>query len=149
MGNTTAAAINNSGEIAGFYTDAAGLMHGFIKNGINFTTVSDPLGAMGTQLLGLNDNGLAVGDYTDAAGIMHGLLYNLLTNTLLTLDDPFATTATTLNGINDKNQLVGFYTNAAGNTIGLLANSVPEPASLTLFAAGLLGLTTIRRRRKT
>ena len=154
--STTTAAINNSGELAGIYTNAtsatnatSGLMQGFIDNNGTFTTVSDPLGTMGTVLLGLNDNGLAVGDYTDAAGVMHGLLYDLANNTFLTLDDPFAT-ATTLNGINDLNQPVGFYVNAAGNTIGLLANpvsAVPEPASLTLFAAGLFGLAFVRRRK--
>ncbi|MGH7036603.1 MAG: PEP-CTERM sorting domain-containing protein, partial [Stellaceae bacterium] len=59
----------------------------------------------------------------------------------------FAVTATTLNGINDNNQLVGFYVNAAGNTIGLLADPVPEPASLSLLAIGLLGLAFVRRRK--
>lgn len=155
VGATTAAAINNSNEIAGFYTNSAGVLQGFIKNGVNFTNVSDPNAGtgmgQGTSLLGLNDNGLAVGDYIDSAGVLHGLLYNLLTNTYTTLDDPFAAlvsgSGTTLNGINDFNQLVGFYVNAAGNTIGLLANPVPEPASLSLFAAGLLGLAFVRRRK--
>jgi hypothetical protein len=145
---TTTAAINNGGELAGFYIDAAGITHGFTDVNGSFTTI-DPTGSTFTQLLGLNDNGLAVGDYVDAAGVMHGLLYDLANNTFLTLDDPFAT-ATTLNGINDLNQLVGFYVNAAGNTIGLLANpvsAVPEPASLTLFAAGLFGLAFVRRRK--
>jgi len=36
-----------------------------------------------------------------------------------------------------------------GNTIGLLANAVPEPGSLGLLAAGLLGIGVARRRCKT
>src|SRR5208283_5001095 len=43
--STTAAAINNAGEIAGFYTDAMGNTDGFIFNGTNFTTLDVP-GAM-------------------------------------------------------------------------------------------------------
>ncbi|HZU90858.1 MAG TPA: hypothetical protein VE993_16530 [Stellaceae bacterium] len=117
---TTATAINNKGQIVGFYTDKNGVTHGFfLKRGV-FTTI-DPTGSTATQLLGVNDHELAVGDYVDANGVMHGLLYNLRNGNFLTLDDPQAMTSTTINGINNKNQLVGFYVNGAGNTIGLIA----------------------------
>jgi hypothetical protein len=99
-------------------------------------------------LLGLNDNGFAVGDYIDAGGTMHGLLYDLANNTFVNEDDPFGVGTTTINGINDRNQLVGFYVDGNDNTIGLLADPVPEPASLTVLAAGLLGLIIIRRPRR-
>jgi hypothetical protein len=134
--STVAAAINNSGEIAGFYTDkSTGVMHGFLDNNGHFTTVTAP-GASETQLLGINDFGIAVGfDVVD--GVNHGIVYNSFTHTLTTLDDPHAaapggTGGTTLNGINDLGQIVGFYVDAAGNTDGLLATprlvGIPELA---------------------
>ena len=86
--------------------------------------------------------------YTDATGTQHGLLYDLNNNTFQNIDDPFGVGTTTINGINDLNQLVGFYVNGDDNTIGLLADPVPEPASLSLLAAGLFGIGGFARRRK-
>jgi hypothetical protein len=152
MGGTTATAINNQGKIAGFYTDlATGNTFGFIDNNGTFTTI-DPANSTDVMLLGLNDNGYAVGTYVDAMGVMHGLLYDLNDNTFENIDDPFGIGTTTINGINDLNQLVGFYTVPADqgntNTIGLLADPIPEPASLSLLATGLLGLGMLGRRRR-
>ena len=96
--STVTAAINNSDEIAGFFTDASGVIHGFIDNGGAFTTV-DPAGSTETQLLGLNDEGIADG-FAVIDGVQHGIIYDSLTKTFAILD-PAGSTATTLNGIND------------------------------------------------
>jgi hypothetical protein len=141
---TTAAAINNAGEIAGFYVDAAGTTHGFIDNGGTFTTVDEP-GATFTQLLGLNGNGQAVGDFI-SGGVMHGLLFNVAADSFQTLDDPNGTT--TLNGINDNGSIVGFFTDTNGNTNGLLATFIPEPGPLLVLGGGMLGVALLRRRRE-
>jgi hypothetical protein len=99
--STVTAAINNSDEIAGFFTDkTTGAIQGFIKNGIDFTAVSAP-GAAETELLGVNDNGLAVGFECAVAGCsggpQHGIIYNIATKTFTTLDPP-GSVATTFKG---------------------------------------------------
>jgi hypothetical protein len=141
--STVTAAINNSDEIAGFFTDkTTGAIQGFIKNGNDFTTVSAP-GAAETELLGINDNGLAVGFECAVAGCsggpQHGIIYDTLTNTFTTLDPP-GSTATTFNGLNDRGQIVGFFVDAAGNTDGTLGTPVPEPATWLMILAGFAGL---------
>jgi probable HAF family extracellular repeat protein len=67
-------AINDAGEVTGYYTDANFVPHGFVyQNGV-FTTVDDPLGVGGTQIFGINDAGQLVGQYFDASGNGFGFL---------------------------------------------------------------------------
>jgi hypothetical protein len=146
--STVAAAINNSGEIAGFFTDATGT-HGFLDNGGMFNTVNAP-GASQTDLLGLNNRGLAVG-FDIVNGVTHGIVFNINSYTFATLTDPNATGGVTnFNGINDLNQIVGFYVDAAGNNHGLLVTGIPEPSTWAMLVAGFTGLGWLifRRSRK-
>jgi hypothetical protein len=117
--STVTAAINNAGNIAGFFTDSGGTIHGFVDKHGAFTTIDAPH-ASETELLGLDDHGIAVG-FDIVNGVTHGLVYNTRTGAFTTLDDPNASGSTILNGLNDKGEIVGFYTDAAGNTHGLLA----------------------------
>jgi hypothetical protein len=151
LGTTTTAAINNSGELAGFYTNSTtDTVDGFIDNNGTFQTIAVP-GATSTTLLGLNDNGYAVGFDMYASGAMFGIICSTTTLTCLQESDPNGIGFTTFNGINDRNQIVGFYTNGAGNTIGLVTNGViptPEPSffGLLAFASLAIGATYLRRR---
>ena len=118
----TAAAINNSGDIAGFYTTAAGVTDGFAKNGRHFTDLAFP-GAATTMALGINDDGEVVGTYTVGTGssaVMHGFTWTP-SRGFTTVDDPNSMGTTTINGINNRGDLAGFYTDTAGNTDGFRA----------------------------
>ncbi len=148
IGNsTTTTAINNAGNIVGFW-NVTGQMtfHGFLDVGGIFAPLDAP-GATSTQLFGISNNGWIVGTDTDAAGNTHGVLYNENTRSWTVLDDPNGIGTTTLNGVNDLGQIVGFYVDGNGNTIGLLA-SVPTPEAgkgLLGLALLVLALTTGRR----
>ena len=136
--NSTAAAVNNHGTIAGFFTDTAGVQAGFVASigrrtgTLGYTTVTVP-GATITQVLGINDAGVLVGDFTDAAGKMHGFVDN--NGSFQTIDGPNAT-ATTINGVNDFGEISGFFTDQNNNTIGL----VGTPGGGTTIAASASGI---------
>jgi hypothetical protein len=119
----TAAAINNHGDVAGFYTTADGATDGFVKVADGrFITLAYPGAAM-TQALGINDSGEVVGTYDIATGAnckTHGFTWRAGRG-FTTVDDPHGVGATSINGVNDAGNLVGFYTDARGNTNGMLA----------------------------
>lgn len=50
----TATGVNDTGQVSGFYTDAAAVTHGFFLNQGNFTILNFP-GATATQAFGLNN----------------------------------------------------------------------------------------------
>jgi hypothetical protein len=120
----TAAAINDRGDVAGFYS-AGGNTDGFIKFG-NRTFISLAVsGASSTMALGVNNSDEVVGTYTVGSGdsaVMHGFTWTPQ-HGFRTVDDPHGIGTTTINGVNDFGQLVGFYVDAAGNTDGFLATA--------------------------
>jgi hypothetical protein len=117
----TATAINNRGDVAGFYTASGGMTDGFLKSAHHFTTLAVP-GASMTQAFGVNDRGEVVGAYATGSGSSaktFGFTWYRRTG-FRTVSDPKGVGSTTINGVNDAGDLVGFYTDAAGNTDGML-----------------------------
>jgi hypothetical protein len=72
--------INTVGDITGFYSDASGVLYGFVRAaGGAITPFEAPgAGAAGTSLfpgtagISINDSGDITGVYTDASGVFHG-----------------------------------------------------------------------------
>jgi hypothetical protein len=135
-GSVTAAAISDSGDIAGYYNPASGATDGFVTDGSNFTKLSFP-GASMTMALGVNDSGEVVGVYTVGKGSsapMHGFTWTG-GGGFASVNDPSGVDATTVNGINDHGDLVGFYTDSVGNTDGFLATPGPAPVPTSTLAS--------------
>lgn len=116
-GSTSAQAtgINNSSNVCGFYVDASGVNHGWVKILGHFTVLDYP-GSTGTQALGLNNKGLVVGVWTDTSNNSHGFVYTVATKSFVSVDDPSGIGTTIVNGINDNGVLVGFYGTAPINS---------------------------------
>jgi probable HAF family extracellular repeat protein len=101
--------INSSGRIAGTYVDAAGIDHGYLLSGGQYTTIDDPNTGPGgfNEAETINASGKIVGAYSDANGLAHG--YLLSGGQYTTLDDPNAVNGTFAFGINARGQVVGEY----------------------------------------
>jgi hypothetical protein len=122
----TAAAINNHGTVAGFYTTKSGTVDGFVKrtNG-QFVKLAAPYsGVTMTQAFGINDSGLVVGAYTTGSGTSAQTWgFTWQAGHFHKVNDPNGIGSTIINGVNDRGELVGFYMDAANNnnTDGFLA----------------------------
>jgi probable HAF family extracellular repeat protein len=106
---TTAAGINDHGQIVGAYVDSTGQRHGYLDTNGRFTTI-DPPGATSAEASGINDRGQIVGFYSDSTG-QHGFLDT--NGTFTTINFPGAS-ATDVTGINDHGQIVGVYEGSTG-----------------------------------
>jgi hypothetical protein len=118
--DVTASAINDNGDVAGYYSSGAQTI-GFLERNGYFSTFSYP-SANDTMAFGINVHDAIVGSYLDASGRQHGfLLQSPLKNPKWrTIDAPNGIGTTTINGVNDRVNMVGYYVDLAGNTVGLL-----------------------------
>jgi hypothetical protein len=117
----TAAAINNRGNIAGFYANpATGNTDGFLQVHGKVTDLAVP-GASATTALGVNDRDEVVGTFMVGTAL-HGFTWTPKGGFAM-FDDPHGMGTTTVNGVNNAGDLVGFYVDAVGNTDGFLATA--------------------------
>jgi hypothetical protein len=120
--SVTAAAINNSGSVAGFFTGRGHPTEGFFQRAGQLYLLRVP-GATMTEALGVNDNGEVVGAYrlgNGSGAVTRGFTWTS-EHGFATVDGPDGAAATTINGVNNAGDLVGSYVSRDGQTDGLVA----------------------------
>jgi len=113
---TEATAINNLGDIVGFYFDAGFAPHGFILRGGVYTTYDYP-GSTRTLLTRINERGQITGIRRDPDGHRRGFV---LQNGVTTTIDVPGSLNTRIGGINNQGHVVGYYDDADGISHGFL-----------------------------
>jgi uncharacterized membrane protein len=98
-------AINNLGQVAGYYTDGS-FQHGFFRDVDGTLTYPiDFPGSTTTEIFGLNDRGVMVGTY-NIAGIQHAFVLD--GTRFISYDHPNAS-ATFFGGVNNAGTICGYY----------------------------------------
>jgi probable HAF family extracellular repeat protein len=122
--HTLPTAINDRGDVAGYFVDAGGTTHGFVWRNDRFTTLDVP-GAKAPTPVDINDRGDVVGVYLDAAGAPKGFL--LSKGRYRTIAAPGAPTTIPF-GINDGGQIVGYTADDLNQTgaRGFLLSEGPD-----------------------
>lgn len=125
---TIGLSINTAGDVAGTYTDANLVGHGFLRAASGTITTFDIPGAgtgmlQGTLALGLNDAGTIVGGYLDVGGVAHGFV-RAADGTITTFSAPNAGTdmlvGTAGLSINALGAVAGSYRDANGVAHGFV-----------------------------
>jgi uncharacterized protein (TIGR03437 family) len=104
--HTRAEAINNRGQILGWYLDAAGASHCFLRDAASTFTTFDPPGA-GATCRGLNNLGQVVGTLNDSRGF-HGYIRDAAGQFTL-FDIPMRGPGAAVAAINDRGEIVGTF----------------------------------------
>jgi hypothetical protein len=115
----TAAGINPTGAITGFYVDASSVQHGFVRAPSGVITEFDPTGSIFTNPNAINVGGAITGFYFDANFVGHGFL-RAVDGTITSFDAPGADmTPGTGNGtfgvdLTPTGEIQGIYVDASG-----------------------------------
>ncbi len=108
---TEVSGINDHNVLVGYYQDASGNGHGFMRSGTTYTSIDAPGGVTpyGTIVWDINNAGEIVGGYWDGTRA-HGFL---LSGGVYTTLDPPGSTSTTATSINNSGEIVGWYAAAS------------------------------------
>lgn len=110
-------AIDDAGDVGGWYYDSSGIQHGFLKIGRKDIEVDYP-NAVYTVVEGMNNKGIASGQWEDFSGVIHGFTYDIRKKAFTSLDAPGAS-FTQVWGLNDD---------------GVVVATAAEPSGIESFA---------------
>jgi probable HAF family extracellular repeat protein len=149
--NSLAMDINAAGQIVGFsdLSFSSVLHHAVLWNADGLLTDLGSLSAYESEAYAVNDAGLVVGyAQINAIGDGHAFLWNGSAMVdLNTLVKPFGGVLYGATDINSAGQIVAWGSYPGYGSAGaFLLTPVPEPATLVLLSAGLLGILSRRRR---
>ena len=136
---TEARGINDSGQVVGFYDDASGISHGYLKDSVGYTTLdATSLGATNTFSWGINDAGQIVGSYNYPGFDNRGFLLDAgVYSTIDSPGGPMPPDGNAAFGINNASQIVGVYDSAATGELGYLKDG----NTLSVIDASTFGVT--------
>jgi len=117
-----AAAINNDGQVVGWYTSSPTQGGAYVAGYSNCGYAVSYPGARITELTGVNDSGEAIGWAAPANGYDHGFFYNISSATFTKIASPAAAVNGLVTaGMNNSNWFVGWYIDSNGNNNGYFA----------------------------
>jgi hypothetical protein len=103
---TSPSGLNDHGQIAGYFADASGVYHGFLKEYGTYTIIDVP-GATNSFPDGINNRGVIQGQIFDMAGAAEGFLG--ASGGMFTVVNYPGPEMTAIVGINDAGDLCGAY----------------------------------------
>ena len=113
--------INPAGEITGYYVDAGGVYHGFLRAADGTITAIDPPGSVFTQAWNVNEAGAITGNYCDKTAC-HGFL-QAANGSVTSFDIPDAFFGMSAFGATPAGAVMGNYADANFVFHGFLRSS--------------------------
>jgi hypothetical protein len=118
---SSANAINNNGDVAGFYTDNSGVIHGYLRTSTGVFSMFDAPGATEYGSLSLNDSDIIAGYFLGTNNIWYA--YTVSASGTVTIVTPPGAINTYAAFINDSGTIAGHFAIANGTLLGYIMSS--------------------------
>jgi len=112
--------VNDEGDIAGYCTDSSDVVHGYLFDGKNYTTLDYPGANNFTAAWGINNAGLVTLQWIDSSGNYEGATYNSKTGTYSKPINVPGAAQTYIHSINSAGDIVFSWYDSSGKAYGAL-----------------------------